>query len=160
MRRLVELYNQKKHEMKERLNGFNSKFSITCDVWTSKNQLSFFGFTIHYIDDDWQMKEELLAFKFLEGEHDGKNLSVAFIDVLEDFGIADRLLGVTADNASNNTTMMAHMENYYSEKYPEAGFSVAWNQVECMAHVLNLGAQQILKECQQLKNLFGISMLP
>ena len=39
--------------------------------------------------------------------------------------------------------MMAHMEDYYSEKYPEAGFSVAWIQVECMAHVLNLGAQQI-----------------
>jgi hAT family C-terminal dimerisation region len=149
MRRLEELYNQKKNEMKERLNGFNSKFSVTCDVWTSKNQLSFFGFTIHYIDDDWQMKEELLAFKFLEGEHDGKSLSVAFIDVLEDFGIADRLLGVTADNASNNSTMMAHMEAYYKERYPDAGFSVAWNQVECMAHVLNLGAQQILKEFKQ-----------
>jgi hypothetical protein len=41
------------------------------------------------------------------------------------------------------------MEEYYSEKYPEAGFSVAWNQVECMAHVLNLGAQQILKQFKQ-----------
>ena len=76
-------------------------------------------------------------------------LSVTFIDVLEDFGIADRLLGVTADNASNNSTMMAHMEEYYKEKYPDAGFSVTWNQVECMAHVLNLGAQQILKEFKQ-----------
>jgi hypothetical protein len=85
MRRLEEMFNQKKQEMKERLNRSKSKYSITCDVWTSKNQLSFFGFTIHYINDDWQMKEELLAFKFLEGEHDGKSLSVAFIDVLEDF---------------------------------------------------------------------------
>jgi hypothetical protein len=85
----------------------------------------------------------------LEGEHDGKSLSVAFINVLEDFGIADRLLGVTADNASNNSTMLAHIEEYYSKNYSEAGFSVAWNQVECMAHVLNLGAQQILKEFKQ-----------
>jgi hypothetical protein len=44
---------------------------------------------------------------------------------------------------------LAHMEEYYNEKYPEAGFSVVWNQVECMAHVLNLGAQQILKEFKQ-----------
>ena len=131
------------------MNGFNSKFSVTCDVWTSKNQLSFFGFTIHYIDNDWEMQQELLAFKYLEGEHEGKSLSVAFIDVLEDFGIADRLLAVTADNASNNSTMMAYMEKYYKENYPDAGFSVAWNQVECMAHVLNLGAQQILKNFKQ-----------
>jgi hypothetical protein len=94
MRRLEEMYNEKKQELKAKLKGFNSKYSITCDVWTSKNQLSFFGFTIHYIDDDWQLKEEMLAFKFLEGEHDGKSLSGTFIDVLEDFGIADRLLGV------------------------------------------------------------------
>jgi hypothetical protein len=125
MRRLDELYDQKKHEMKERLNSFKSKYSITCDVWTSKNQLSFFGFTIHYINDDWQMKEQLLAFKYLEGEHDGESLSRAFIDVLEDYGIADRLLGVTADNASKNSTMMAHMEAYYHERYPEADFNVA-----------------------------------
>jgi len=68
---------------------------------------------------------------------------------LEDFEIADRLLGVTADNASNNSTMLAHMEEYYNETYSDTGFSVAWNQVECMAHVLNLGAQQILKKFKQ-----------
>jgi hypothetical protein len=91
------------------------------------------------------MQEGLLSFKYLEEEHDGLSLSKAMMEVLEDFGIAERLLGVTADNASNNTTMMSHMEQYYKEKYPNAGFSVIWNQIECLAHVLNLGAQQIFK---------------
>lgn len=149
MRRLEELYIQQKSDLKEKLNSFKSKFSITCDVWTSKNQLSFFGITIHYIDDDWKIQEHLLAFKYLECEHDGLSLSKALIEVLEDYGIADRLLGVTADNASNNKKMMAHVQSYYDDKYPDAGFSVAWNQVECLAHVLNLGAQQILKEFKQ-----------
>jgi hypothetical protein len=57
---------------------------------------------------------------------------VAIIDVLEDFGNADRLLAVTADNASNNSTMLAHMEAYYDEHYQEAGFSVAWYQAEIL----------------------------
>ncbi len=86
MRRLEEMYNEKKKEMKKRLNRSKSKYSITCDVWTSKNQLSFFGL---------------------------------------------------------------HMEAYYTQNYANSGFSVLWNQVECMAHVLNLGAQQILKEFKQ-----------
>jgi len=149
MRRLEDMYLQKIQEVKSKLNTLSSKFSVTCDVWTSKNQLSFFGFTIHYIDDEWKLQENLLTFKFLEGEHDGESLSVAFIDVLEQFGIADRLLGVTGDNATNNSTMMARMEQYYHDRYPEAGFSVAWNRIECMAHVLNLGAQQILKQFKQ-----------
>ena len=39
------------------------------------------------------MQEHLLAFKYLESEHDGVSLSKAMIEVLEDYGIADRLLG-------------------------------------------------------------------
>lgn len=149
IRRLEELYQQRKLELKEKLNSFNSKYSITCDVWTSKNQLSFFGFTIHYIDDNWKVVEHLLAFKYLEYEHDGLSLSRTMIEVLEDYGIADRLLGVTFDNASNNSTMLSEVEKYYADKYPKSGFSVAWNQVECMAHVLNLAAQQILSNFKQ-----------
>jgi hypothetical protein len=107
------------------------------------------GITIHFIDEVWQTQEGLLAFKYLEEEHDGLSLCKAMMEVLEDFGIAERLLSVTADNASNNSTMMAHMEKYYKEKYPTARFSVIWNQIECLAHVLNLGAQQILKEFKE-----------
>ena len=149
MRKLEELYQFKFAQLKDKLNSFEWKYSITCDVWTSKNQLSFFGFTIHYIDKDWKLQEGLLAFKFLEGEHDGKSLSNAFISVLEELGIAERLLGVTADNASNNSKMMSYLEQYYDTKYPAAGFSVAWNQIECLAHVVNLAAQEILNNFKQ-----------
>jgi hypothetical protein len=110
-----------------------------------KNQLSFFGFTVHFIDDSWNVQDRLLAFKLLEVEHDGLSLANAFIDVMNDFDLTNRLLGVTADNASNNSTMMVQLEDYFSRNYASSGFSVAWNQIECMAHVINLGAKEILK---------------
>ncbi len=53
-------------------------------------------------------------------------------------------------NASNNTTMLEYVENYYHEKYPDSCLSRQWNQIECMAHVLNLGAQQIFKNFKQI----------
>ena len=92
------------------------------------------------------MQQRLLAFKFFEEEHDGKSLSKEMIAVLLEFGIADRLLGVTLDNASNNTTMLLEVHKFYNENYPDAGFSVAWCQVECLAHVINLGAQVMLRK--------------
>lgn len=110
MRRLEVIYKQKKEELKMELGSFKSKFSLTCDLWTSKNNLSFFGFTIHFIDNEWKMQQRLLAFKFFEEEHDGKSLSKEMIAVLLEFGIADRLLGVTLDNASNNTTMLLEVQ--------------------------------------------------
>ncbi len=63
------------------------------------------------------------------------------IDVVEDFKIADRLWGVTADKASNNTKIMADIETYCAAHYPNSGLcfycpnfglSVAWNLIECM----------------------------
>jgi hypothetical protein len=73
--------------------------------------LSFSGFTIHYIDENWIFQEGLIAFKYLaEEEYDGISLSKVMADVFEDFGITDRLLGVTLDNASSNTTMLAKFE--------------------------------------------------
>ena len=63
--------------------------------------------------------------------------------------VTPRLLGVTADNATYNSTMMAFVEEYYQENYPESAFNVGWNQVECMAHIINLAAQQVLKNFKQ-----------
>jgi len=145
MRRLDHIYNYKKDELKRRLHSFASKFSVTCDVWTSKNQMSFFGITLHYIDNDWNVQNGLLAFKFLEEEHDGKSLAGAMLSVLDDFEITSRLLGVTVDNASNNTTMMREMQAVFDLRHPEAGFSAGWNKMECLAHVVNLAAGEILK---------------
>jgi hypothetical protein len=77
-------------------------------------------------NDEWKYQEALLAFKYLESEHDGVRLSKAMIEVLEDYGIADR---VTLDNATNNSTMLAEVEKYYAANYPDSGFSVVWKQV-------------------------------
>jgi hypothetical protein len=44
--------------------------------------------------------------------------------------------------------MFSFMEAHFRELHPDAGFSVTWNHVECLAHVLNLSAQQLLKQKQ------------
>jgi hypothetical protein len=67
MQRLDEMYKQIMEELMAGLNSFKSKYSITCDVWTLKNQWSFYWFTIHYINDNWVMQEGSIPMKYLEG---------------------------------------------------------------------------------------------
>lgn len=68
--------------------------------------------------------------------HTGKNLANRTFELLEEFEIADRTLGHTADNASNNNTMLNELEKLYSAyKNLIAGRDT---QVQCWGHVLNL----------------------
>lgn len=149
MRRLEELFILKQDALRTLLASTTSKISITCDMWTSANQLSFFGMTGHWIDNDYVYQERLIAFKFVEGEHDGLNLCNEMMSILENLGIVEKLFGITADNASNNTTMIQEMEKIYQSKYPTASFSLVWNKIECVAHVINLAGQALFKNFKQ-----------
>jgi hypothetical protein len=146
MPRIEEMVLVKKEELKKKWNGFQSKYSLTCNMWTLEDLDTYLEITLHYIDDDWKMQKDLLAFKYLEDWEDGLCLSKVLIDVLEDFGIAERLLGVTVDRATCQTDMMDHVEEYFRKHHQHASFRGTWNQVECMTHTLNRSAQDILKD--------------
>ena len=47
MRRLKDRYELGQNNLKDLFRTVKSKFSITCDIWSSLNQLSFFGVTVH-----------------------------------------------------------------------------------------------------------------
>lgn len=44
---------------------------------------------------------------------------------------------------------MMNFEDYFSGNYPADGFSADWNQIKCMAHVLNLTVKGISTEFQE-----------
>ena len=45
--------------------------------------------------------------------------------------------------------MMNELEQDFAVNHPDAGFSVSWNQIECIAHLIKLGAQENLKNFKQ-----------
>jgi hypothetical protein len=61
----------------------------------------------------WKIHEDLLAFKFLEDEHDRKSLLRAMIEGPSEYEIVVWLQGDTAGYATKNSTMMQHLEEYY-----------------------------------------------
>lgn len=75
------------------------------------------GITIHWIDLDWNLKSDLLAFKSVIGDHTGAHLGEVVNSILLDHEIRDSLLAITTDNASNNDTMIANFSLRTSERY-------------------------------------------
>ena len=73
------------------------------------------GITAHWIDDNFELHQEILAFKRLRDHHTGENMSNIVLEVLGHYDIADKLFCITTDNAGNNGTLCESLEKKLEE---------------------------------------------
>ena len=137
-RRIMELYLKKKERVIEEFAKEDGKVSITTDCWTSPNKKSFMGVTAHWVDSKFNLCHTTLAFTSLPKKHTGFNLYEKLKEILKEFKLENKLLGVTLDNASNNDAMID-----YADIDSDISFT-NFAHIRCFAHVVNLGAQSAL----------------
>jgi hypothetical protein len=79
----------------------------------------------------------------MRGSHTSEAIAGEVHQVLLDTDIKRQLLGITCDNASNNSTLVAELEGLLEES------GIIWNAKEntipCVAHIINLVVQDIIK---------------
>lgn len=112
------------------------RVSITTDLWTSGNQHSYIGLTIHYVDKEYKLQNHVLDFAGITGPHDGKNISESRFEILQ-FGISSKLLATTVDNAANNKTMAQELQKLIFDNHNQVWDSTNM-MFRCFAHALNL----------------------
>lgn len=64
------------------------------------------GIIGHYIADNGELRESVLAFRQLHGQHTVENQSQVIMEVIKEYGIASKVGYFMMDNAENNETMM------------------------------------------------------
>ena len=97
-------------------------------TWTSPNHKAYVAFTVHF-EHEGSLMSMLLDLIEVVKSHSGVNLAEAFANILEEFGIKDKvssrlnnqilvdllhvssfqILSITCDNTSNNNTMVEHL---------------------------------------------------
>ena len=77
----MEMFRTSKDELKIILNDNSSKLSYTSDIWTSPTQKSYMAVTVHFIDDNWDLKSYIIAFKYVPISHTGVAMANVFIQV-------------------------------------------------------------------------------
>ena len=121
--------------VKTMLKDIDSKVSLTFNTWTLLVGDPFIGVTAHYINSQWELKSEQLAFTPLEGDHSGANIRSILIETIDTYGLWSKMGWITADNATNNDTAI---------KTVSKALGKDWNpiqhRVHCMEHSLHLGA--------------------
>lgn len=140
-RRVQKLVQEELHSILSTL-PLNAKLSIALDCWTSPSKHAFMAITGYFIDRNWNYREILLGFEPLDGPHSGLNLSNVLIELFKKHDITARVLAVTSDNASNNTTLVkAVQESIDSLQLPGNPVIV---RIPCLAHVIQLSLRELL----------------
>lgn len=138
-RRIVGLYDKQVQIEIKKMKELNTKLSCSLDIWTSPNGVAFLGVHAHYVSSSWTLEKQLLAFSPFPGVHSGVAIFNLFDKVIETYGIKEKVISVTMDNASNNDSFM----NILIQKYPTID---AESHIRCFAHVLNISTQELFKE--------------
>ena len=91
--RIVHTFDKCKTQLKNYFK--NSKIgrpSATTDIWTSGNNLSIMAVTLSWLDEMFDMKEIVIGFREIDGNHTGKNISKLFLEILADFELHEKVI--------------------------------------------------------------------
>jgi hypothetical protein len=76
--------------------------SLTTDLWTRNQTISYMCVVAHYIDEHWRMQTCVLAFIELDTPHSGHVIAEAIYDCMTECKIESKIMSITLDNASND----------------------------------------------------------
>ncbi|KAG2060652.1 hypothetical protein BDR06DRAFT_967098 [Suillus hirtellus] len=121
-------------------------------AWTAPNHKAFVVISVH-LKHEGEPLVMLLNIIEVPKSHTSLNLAEAFTKVLLEFGVSNKILSITANNAENNDMMMAEL----ADKVVHFRGEIA--RTQCFLHIVNLVAKSILKQFdipkKQVDNLLG-----
>ena len=77
-------------------------FSSTTDVWSSHGLIPYMGYTIHWIDSDWNLNTRNLGTRYIPENHTTDNLAESMHDILLHWKLHEsKQVAITTDNGAN-----------------------------------------------------------
>ncbi|GKE35932.1 zinc finger BED domain-containing protein RICESLEEPER 2-like protein [Tanacetum coccineum] len=112
----IKLWLAAKQVIIDSFGNINACVNLTTDVWSSPHGVpgSYMCVTPHWIEPDtWQMMKRVISFEEFSSPHTGEALFKMLIKVLTTFNLEDKVMSITLDNASNNTSAMDKLKLKY-----------------------------------------------
>lgn len=135
--RLRESYNYHKDKVIKVLREAPGLVHISFDGWRSPNRLNLYGIACFFRDENNRPCKLILGVPELTVAHTGANIASQVAEIIEEFGIHDKVGYFTLDNASSNDTAM-------DELGIRLGFQGRERRGRCFGHILNLSAKALL----------------
>ena len=72
---VLKLYKKEKNDVKNKLKSILGRIRLTLDLWTSVTSEGYICLTVHYVDENWELKNIILNFCHMPPPHTGTLLS-------------------------------------------------------------------------------------
>ena len=95
-RDIMKAYDKRKSLIKEILQNAEGKISLTCDAWTSLQQLEYLSVTAHFINKDWNLVSILLLFPLIPYPHTGINIANCIKTEIDEWFITTKVIHIVA----------------------------------------------------------------
>ncbi|CAG8579081.1 2591_t:CDS:2, partial [Scutellospora calospora] len=118
------------------LENVSSIVSVTCDIWTAISNQAYLGITIHYIDDNWELRSFLLDLIHYLDHHYGTHTKDLLLTLFNKFKIIQNIMGLTTDNDAS--MIVAGRELQVALSSLENNNFV---HCRCAAHILNIAVK-------------------
>ncbi|CAK1589916.1 unnamed protein product [Parnassius mnemosyne] len=131
---MTNVYNQTKEKVKSELCQAEH-VCITTDGWTSAPNDNYLAVTIHFFNQQAELKSFLLECIQFPDRHTSENLALELKRITDNWEITDKIVAAISDNAYNIKAAI-RLNN--------------WKHIPCFAHTLNLIVQSALKEIKDI----------
>jgi hypothetical protein len=141
---LIAEFSEWKQRLKDDICSSKSKVSISFDMWTSPNFMSYIAVHGHFIDSSGRRRQDLLAFRRVEGSHTAENIKEVVVFILREYQIdtEDKMGYFMLDNATNNDLAVKLI---LQELFPHwSNDRIKRRRLRCLGHVVNLAAQRFI----------------
>lgn len=125
----TEIFDSMFSQVKDDLSKMDCMISLTTDLWTSLADVPYIAVTGHYITDDWTLKKIVLDISNIRHPHGAIEIAASIVEVLNKFGITQKILCCTHDNARNQIKAMQILK---------PSLSALFFDRRCAAHILDL----------------------
>ena len=136
-RKVLSAYEMHKDKVIAALKQSCGLIHVSFDGWKSGNRHSLYGIACFFRDENSQPRKLALGVPELRTRHFGHNIAAEILDVLDAYGIQDKIGYFTLDNAESNDKAMEVIGG-------ELGFVGSTRRGRCFGHTLNLSAKALL----------------
>ena len=123
--------------------GTMEYYSATADMWSSHGMTPYMGYTVHYIDEEWNLQTRTLGTKYVPENHTGDVIASAMTNTLDEWGLdPKKQVCITTDNGANIV---------------KACRDLSWERLSCFGHNLHLGITKCLKDDARVRRALGVA---